>query len=142
MKYKQKSIPRIAVPKYWCDLPTAELKKLMKEIYTKRFQGKRVFNEGLEVYIQFSAQGKNKRLNGSAVYPEKVATPLILKQLFEVAEYSNFGNKKAGDPAELLGYLNMKPKCYINGKLTHVKLCAMLYKNMKIDWSHEVNIKK
>lgn len=48
MKYKQSSIPRVAVPKYWYDLPTSELKKLMKEIYLKRFQGKKVHENRLE----------------------------------------------------------------------------------------------
>ncbi len=142
MKYKQTTIPKITIPKYWYDLSVDELKKLSSKTYKDRWQGKKAFNKSVSVFINFSGQGKNKRVFGGPVYPEKVATLLILKQLLEVAEYSNFGDRKDNDPKEMLGYLNFKAKCFINGNPKQVRISAMLFKNMKIDWNHEVNIKK
>lgn len=60
MKYKQKEIPRVAVPKYWYDLSVDELKSIVKQTYKQRWQGKAAFNQSTKLHINFSGQGKNK----------------------------------------------------------------------------------
>ncbi len=139
MKYRQKLIPVVNTPLYWKYCSSSELKKLVKEYYSKHLQGLIVENQSLNIKINLSSQGKNKNIKGSAIYLKKAGAIRILDKILKYAEYSNFGLRKDGDPKELLGYFNLKCKVLLNGVKENIYVSIMIYKNGKIFYSIEVN---
>lgn len=140
-KYKQKYIPEVEIPKEWRKMRLNDLKIAVGEFYKKNIQGWEVLNIDKGFRITFSSQGRQKLTRGSAMYSKKAAVMLILKELLEAAEYSNFGRRKGNDPAVLMGYLNFKAKCKIDGKIETVRFACMLYRADKIYFNHEINMK-
>jgi hypothetical protein len=138
-KYKQKFIPNITTPKHLVNAKVSELKKFIKDHYSKNLTGAVVINNSLGHTITFSSQGKQKLVNGSAIYLKKVAVITGLKLIIANAEFSNWGNRKENDPKEMLGYYNLKCKVLIDNKLEHLRIAVMVFKNGKIYFNHEVN---
>lgn len=141
-KYKQRYIPEVETPKEWKEATLTNLSKFIKAYYQGNLQGSAVINIDKGIRITFSGQGRQKITKGSFLYSKKAALVLILKELLELAEFNNFGQRKRNDPGALMGYLNFKVKCRIDGKLETVRIACMMYHADRIYFNHEVNIKK
>lgn len=141
-RYRQSHIPEVKTPPEWKNAKMKALIGYVKEYYVENIQGQSVINQDKGFKITFSGQGRQKITKGSYLYGKKAAVVLILKELLEVAEYSNFGRRKLNDPAVLMGYLNFKVKCRIDGKLETLRIACMMYKADKIYFNHEVNRKQ
>jgi hypothetical protein len=64
---------------------------------------------------------------------------MCLPELIRYSEYNNFGSRKAKDADVVIGYLNFKGKCLINGKTEHIHLVIQFQKGGKFHYSIEVN---
>ncbi len=140
MNYQQTIIPTITTPAHWKTCTRTILRKEMKAYYEENLQGKSVVNKCLGHRITLSSQGKNKIIQGSALYNKKAAVLLILVDLLRYAVYSNFGQRKETDPVNLIGYFNFKAKCKIDGKVEHVRIAVLVYRDGRIYFNHEVNL--
>jgi len=141
-RYRQQIIPAIISPPGFKHKPVAELRKYVLDHYNTCVRGKTVKNQSSGWEIRFSGAGLRKITKGSALYPNKAITVLVIDKLLEAAEFNNFGQPKPSDPKELAGYLNFKVKCRIDG-VVYPRIAVLLYrKDGKIFWNHEVSIKK
>ena len=66
----------------------------------------------------------------------------ILPELVEYALYNNFGKRKLTDNDEVLGYLNFKGRCRINGKTENLRIAVQFQRQAKFYYNIEVNIEK
>ena len=138
-KYRQRYIPEVKTPEEWEIAPSPKLRKMVSDYYKEHIQGKSVTNLEKGFTIVLSGQGRQKITKGSAMYPAKAAVVLILLKLIEIAEYSNFGERKQNDPHELMGYLNFKAKCIIDGEVKVIRIACMIYSATRIYYNHEIN---
>jgi len=134
-KYKQTVIPSVTIEAY------TDLSTYIRNHYLEHLQGKTVINQHLQMPIFFGAVGKSELSYGRALYAKKAAVVQRLETLMEVAEYSNFGERKPTDKPSVHGYFNFKAKVFIDGKLEHVRV-SVLFKNNKAYYNHEINIIK
>ena len=66
----------------------------------------------------------------------------MLPDLIKYAEYNNWGNPKATDGPNIIGYLNFKCKCMIDGKKENIRLAVQFQKGGKYYYNIEINKKK
>lgn len=136
MKYKQTLIPSVTTN------PKENNIAFVKDYYSKKLQGKTVRNKHLGIDIRFNATGKGELAFGRAIHKKKTAVLKCLYQLLEVAEYNNFGQRKATDINSVLGYYNFKAKIKIDGKTEYVRISVLITTDLKAYYNHEVNIIK
>jgi len=132
-KYKQTEIPEVNI------IEPKNRIKFIKDFYAKNLQGKMVVNKDILLTIRFTSMGKFELAYGRAPYANKIAVLQCIDKLLEVAEYSNFGQRKETDKQNVLGYFNFKAKVKINGKKEHVRISVVLKKDGKAYYNHEVN---
>ena len=141
-KYKQTIIPEVSTD-YWEQfMPTMARKKMFEFYNTHYFQKKRVINQHLGIAVEFDATGGRKTCFGSGVYPKKKCLIEVLDKMIRYAEYSNFGERKPKDPANVIGYLNFNVKVRIDGKIEYIHLIIRMTNNGKFHYSMEVNVWK
>lgn len=75
------------------------------------------------------------------MYMKKAAASLILPDIIRHATYNNFGSRKEDDPPTIIGYLNFKCKCTIDGKNECLRLAVQFQKGGKFYYNVEVNKK-
>lgn len=136
MKYKQTIIPSVTIS------ANKNLANYIKSYYSQNLQGRSVVNKSIGITINFTSVGKNELSYGRALYAKKAAIVQCLYQLMEVAEYSNFGNRKPTDKKNVIGYLNFKGKARINGKIEYVRIAVLFKTDGKAYYNHEINIIK
>ena len=73
------------------------------------------------------------------MYIKKAAAVLILPQLIRHATYNNFGKRKISDPQNIVGYLNFKCKCIIDGKKECIRLAVRQQTDGSFFYNIEVN---
>ena len=139
MKYKQNIIPSVVTPTEWSKMKASDLRKAVFNYMVDNFNGEDVKNESLQIIIRIRKKSLQKTAFGEAMYGKKAATVQILPKLLRYAEYNNWGDRKATDPATLIGYLNFKVKCYIDGTLENLRIAVRLYKDGKFYYNIEVN---
>ncbi len=142
MKYRQTHIPKVNISDRLKNCTASELREFVKTHYANHLQGHAVVNDDLKFEIRFTAQGKNKLSKGGSIYSKKAALVTILKEIVKHAEYSNFKPRKATDPLELSGYFNFKAKVKIDGVIQSIRFSALIYRDGKIYYNHEVSIQK
>jgi hypothetical protein len=134
-KYKQQTIPSISIVEH------NDLRKYVRDFYTKNIQGNTVVNKHLGLTIYFGSDGKSE-LSGRAIYVKKAALVQCLLILMEQAEYNNFGQRKPQDAPSIFGYANFKAKVKIDGKIENVRISVIVKSNGKAYYNHEINIIK
>ena len=134
--YKQKYIPSVSIQTY------NNLRKYVKDYYTRNIQGKTVVNRHHHLTIYFGSDGKSELAHGRAIYAKKAALVQCLPELLEHAEYTSFGQRKTTDEPNVFGYANFKAKVYVNGKLEHTHIVVVVKANGKAYYCHEINIIK
>ena len=137
-KYRQTVIPKTQTPAEWNDMTARQLRDTVLE-KAKRLAGTSVVNTDTGITIQFSVTNARKLARGGAIYLKKASLVDILPELVTVAEYSNFGQRKDTDSPEVIGFLNFKAKCMVNGKTEHVWLSVQFCRRDRFFYNVEVN---
>ena len=139
-KYKQKITPSTTTEN-WTDLSAKETRKKVFRYYKTNYQNKlSVYNEALGIEIKFDRTGSNKMSFGGKIYPAKACSVEILDQLLQYAEYSNWGERKSNDAADVKGYLNFKAKAFIDNKIEYLHLVLRVKNDGSYHYSLEINI--
>lgn len=141
MKYTQKIIPVAHTPEAWKKISVFNLRKSVLEFIRKNYAGLTIINEDLKLPIVITVNSCKKTAFGEAMYLKKAACALILPDLIKYASYNNFGSKKENDSDSLIGYLNFKCKCVIDGKKEYVRLSVQFQKGGKYYYNIEINKK-
>ena len=116
MKYRQSIIPKAETPNEWSQLKLQQLRKIIFEYIKNRYSGMTIINIDTGLPITISVTSARKTAFGEAIYFKKAAATLLLPELIKYAEYNNWGNPKPTDGPNIIGYLNFKCKCLIDGK--------------------------
>jgi hypothetical protein len=100
-----------------------------------------IINDDLFIPVTISVKSCRKTAYGEAMYMKKAAVSRILPEIVKYATYNNFGERKSGDSASVIGYLNFKCFCVIDGKKECVRLSVQFQKGGKFYYNIEVNKK-
>ena len=141
-KYKQSVIPKAETPNEWSRLKLQQLRKFVFEYIKNKYSGTTIINIDTGLPITISVTSARKTAFGEAIYFKKVAATLMLPELIKYAEYNNWGNPKETDGPNIIGYLNFKCKCMIDGKKENVRLAVQFQKGGKYYYNIEINKKK
>lgn len=141
MKYIQKVIPEAKTPEEWNNLPASKLRLKLFDYLRKNYSGYTFINKDLNIPITVSVKSCRKTAYGEAMYIKKAASVLILKEIVQNAKYNNFGERKDNDSPSVIGYLNFKCKCVIDGQKECVRLSIQFQKGGKFYYNIEVNKK-
>lgn len=96
-------------------------------------------NRDTGLTIRITMASGRKTAYGEAMYSKKAEVVRILPDLIEHAIYNNFGQRKQGDNKDILGYLNFKAKCILDGKVEHLRIAVQFQKGGKFYYNVEVN---
>jgi hypothetical protein len=140
VKYKQAIIPEIT--SIWHDKSKDELRHLVLEYIKAHFKGLVVKNAHLNLPITITVTSGRKTALGSAMYSKKAELIRLLPAIIRVAQYNNFGTRKETDNPAVIGYLNFKAACKLDGKVEHVRLAVQFQKGGKYYYNIEVNKKE
>ncbi len=140
MKYKQRIIPEVNIPKEWDCISSNKLRNIMLNI-ARSYKGTSVKNKHIGINVSFTVANSKKVSKGGAVYKKKAALLFVLPQLIENAEYSNWGTRKPTDPSDVVGFLNFKAKCKIDGKIDNCRIAIQFRVGGKFFYNIEVNKK-
>ena len=116
-----------------------ELREQVRNFYKKELQGKSVLNQDRHILIQFTSDGLGKLYRGSTVNVVKASAVKILDKMIEQAIYSNFGERKATDKQNVVGFLNFKSKAIIGEQLYHFRISIKFKTDGKAYYSHTIN---
>ena len=105
-------------------LTKSELRTYILDYYKQNLKGIEVVNNDTGITIRFSMTSGRKTAMGEAMYQRKAEIIRTLPELVKYALYNNFGHPKETDSPEIIGYLNFKGRCVIDGKL---KMSELLY---------------
>ena len=120
-------------------LSKSELRKYILDYYKKNLKGLEVINVDTGITIHFSMTSGRKTAMGEAMYQRKAEIIRILPDLVRYALYNNFGNPKESDSPDIIGYLNFKGRCVIDGKTENVRIAVQFQKQAKFYYNIEVN---
>jgi hypothetical protein len=141
-KYKQTIIPE-ASTKEWSGMSAYATRKKAFDYYNMHYSGrKKIRNKSLNILVSFDRIGAKKTSFGGYIYPKKACLVEVLDKLIRYAEYNNWGERKATDAPNVVGFLNFKAKVYIDGKIEHVHLVVILRNDASFHYSIEINIWK
>lgn len=140
-KYVQKYIPSVTTPSAWKALSASQLRKAVANCMMK-FRDLSVKNLDRNIDIVINKKAIGKTAYGEAIYGKKAAAAQVLPELLKYAKYNNWGERKAGDPEDLIGFMNFKAKCKIDGKIESVRLAVHFYKDGYFYYNIEISTKK
>ena len=132
----------INIESQWEDLTISQLRKTVQQYFKENLKGVTVVNDETRIPISITVSSAKKTAFGEAMYHKKAEVIRVLPLLLKSAHYNNFGQRKPLDSPEILGYLNFKNKCYIDGKLEHVRIAVRFQKGGKFYYNVEVNMIK
>lgn len=115
------------------------LRKIVYQFIKNNFVGKIIRNEDTGINVQITVSSGRKTAYGEAMYLKKAAAVQILPNLIRCAKYNNFGKKKPTDAKNVIGYLNYKCKCKIDGKSECLRLAIRLQNDGKFYYNIEIN---
>lgn len=142
-KHKQHIIPSVTTPKEWRGWTSLQLRKYVAGYVKAHYKNTTVINDHTQLHINITVRSGQKTAYGEAMYSKKAALITVLPDLIKYAVYNNFGPAKTTDSKDVLGYLNFKVKCKIDGKIENIRLAVQFQKGGKFYYNIEVNkIKK
>ena len=115
-KYKQAVIPNAETPEEWKGLKLQQLRTIIFKRIRSEYSGMVVTNLDTRLPIIISVTSARKTAFGEAIYYKKAASVLVLPDIIKYAKYNNWGAPKPTDGPNIIGYLNFKCKCNIDGK--------------------------
>ena len=123
-------------------LTKMELRKYVLEYYKNNLKGKEVINTDTGITIHFSMTSGRKTAMGEAMYQKKAEMIRILPELVKYALYNNFGKRKPDESEEIIGYLNFKGRCKLDGRIQNVRIAVQFQRSAKFYYNIEVNMIK
>ena len=123
-------------------LSKMEMRHYVLEYYKKNIKGKTVVNKDTGITIHFSMTSGRKTAIGEAMYQKKAEMVRILPDLVIYAIYNNFGKRKPDESDDIIGYLNFKGRCILDGKVQNVRIAVQFQKTAKFYYNIEVNMIK
>lgn len=120
-------------------LSKAELRRYILKYYKEHLKGTEVVNKDTGITIHFSMTSGRKTAMGEAMYQRKAEIIRILPDLVRYALYNNFGNPKEKDSPDIIGYLNFKGRCQIDGKTENVRIAVQFQRQARFYYNIEVN---
>jgi hypothetical protein len=141
-RYKQSIIPQAETPTEWKNMKLQQLRALIFTYIKNKYSGMVITNVDTGLPIIISVTSARKTAFGEAIYFKKAASVLVLPEIIKYAEYNNWGNPKDTDGPNIIGYLNFKCKCVIDGKKENIRLAVQFQKGGKYYYNIEVNKKK
>ena len=123
-------------------LSKMEMRHYVLEYYKKNLKGKTVVNKDTGITIHFSMTSGRKTAMGEAMYQKKAEMVRILPDLVIYAIYNNFGKRKPDESDDIIGYLNFKGRCILDGKVQNVRIAVQFQKTAKFYYNIEVNMIK
>ncbi len=117
----------------------SELRKYILEYYKRNLKGLVVVNIDTGITVHFSMTSGRKTAMGEAMYQMKAEIVRILPDLVKYALYNNFGKPKDTEKRDVIGYLNFKGRCRINGKTENLRIAIQFQKQAKFYYNIEVN---
>lgn len=140
VKYVQKIVPEATTPEHFKNNTIKNLRELVFD-FLKNLSGKVVVNLDTQLPITISTSGCRKSSFGESMYYKKAAILTILPDIIKYAQFNNWGNKKQTDGPNIIGYLNFKCKCIIDGEKNCVRIAVQMQKGGKYYYNVEVNKK-
>ena len=141
-RYKQTIIPKADLPEEWKGIRLHELKTIVFNHIRGGYSGMVIQNIDTGLPITISVTSARKTAYGEAIYFKKAAAILALPEIIKYAQYNNWGPPKAIDGPNIIGYLNFKCKCIIDGAKENIRLAVQFQKGGKYYYNIEVNMKK
>ena len=123
-------------------LTKMELRKYVLEYYKNNLKGKEVINIDTGITIHFSMTSRRKTAMGEAMYQKKAEMIRVLPELVRYALYNNFGKRKPDESEEIIGYLNFKGRCKLDGRIQNVRIAVQFQRSAKFYYNIEVNMIK
>lgn len=141
-RYKQSHIPVAELPDEWKGIKLQQLKTVIFNHIRNNYSGMVIQNLDTRLPIIISVTSARKTAYGEAVYFKKAAAILVLPEIIKYAQYNNWGSPKPTDGPNIIGYLNFKSKCIIDGAKENIRLAVQFQKGGKYYYNIEINIKK
>ena len=141
-RYKQSVIPKAETPAEWKELKLQQLRTVIFAHIKNKYAGKVVIIVDTGLPIITSVTSARKTAFGEAIYFKKAAAVVVLPEIIKYAEYNNWGKPKTTDGPNIIGYLNFKCKCLIDGKKENIRLAVQFQKGGKYYYNIEINKKK
>lgn len=113
------------------DFSRPQLRSFMLEYYNNFLKDKTVSIENSLKKVELLNRAGRKISKGSAVYKAKTAVIQHLEDIIKNSTYNNWGEPKATDSKDLLGYMNFKSKMTIDGEKHHVRIVIELFKDRR-----------
>lgn len=137
MNKKYKFIPEITSKLK--GLSKSEMRLYILDYYKKHLKGSEVVNDDTGITIHFSMTSGRKTAMGEAMYQRKAELIRILPNLVKYALNNNYGSPKEKDSPDIIGYLNFKGRCILDGKVENVRIAIQFQKQAKFYYNIEVN---
>jgi len=137
MNKKYKFVPEITSKLK--GLSKTEMRLYILDYYKKHLKGTKVVNDDTGITIHFSMTSGRKTAMGEAMYQRKAELIRILPDLVKHALYNNFGSPKEKDSPDIIGYLNFKGRCILDGKIENIRIAIQFQKQAKFYYNIEVN---
>ena len=115
------------------------MRQYILDYYKKHLKGTEVVNDDTGITIHFSMTSGRKTAMGEAMYQRKAELIRILPDLVKYALYNNYGSPKEKDSPDIIGYLNFKGRCILDGKVENVRIAIQFQKQAKFYYNIEVN---
>ena len=141
-KYKQIVVPKTGLPEEWKGVKLQQLRSLVFNYIRSNYSGTIVTNLDTGLPIIISVTSARKTAFGEAIYLKKASVAIVLPDIIRYAKYNNWGNPKPTDGPNIIGYLNFKCKCVIDGKTENIRLAVQFQKGGKYYYNIEINKKK
>ena len=136
------AIPKADLPEEWKGIRLHELKTIVFNHIRGSYSGMVIQNIDTGLPVTISVTSARKTAYGEAIYFKKAAAILALPEIIKYAKYNNWGPPKATDGPNIIGYLNFKCKCIIDGAKENIRLAVQFQKGGKYYYNIEVNMKK
>ena len=120
-------------------LSKSELRKYILNYYKEHLKGTKVINLDTGITIHFSMTSGRKTAMGEAMYQRKAELIRILPELVKYALYNNFGKPKEAEGPDIIGYLNFKGRCILDGRTENIRIAVQFQKQAKFYYNIEVN---
>jgi hypothetical protein len=114
-------------------MKVSELRTFTMKYYNLYLKGDSATIEKYVKEVVFINTAGRKIAYGEAMYSAKAAVIAHLKTLIKNSTYNNWGDRKASDGKDVLGYLNFKSKITIDGKKRHVRISLVVYKDRRTE---------
>lgn len=136
---QQKHIPVLTTPAEVKSMNSSALRKFIYTYVKSNFSGKSFLNDDTNINVVVSVSSARKSAYGEAMYPKKVAAIIELPRILQCAVYNNFGNRKPNDSVQVIGYLNFKCKCIIDGRMECLRVAIKFQRDGRFYYNVEVN---